>query len=278
MANLVKTALVTGASSGIGAEFSRRLDQMGYQLTLLGRSKERLETVGKLLSQTPSYLIADLSERAGRESAAAAIRARPDGFDLVVPNAGVAHPAPLAVSDAARQEETIAVNLLGNMQIIQAALPAMLRARKGDIIAVVSMGGIIALENYTAYSASKFGMRGFLWSLSGELKGTGVNVSGMYCSAVDTPMLHDEARNPYGSPLNFMGKVSTPQEVVTRALKALEKPQLEIYLPYGDSWTARMLGFFPGLLKKVQPMFISSGEKGRKKYLEKLRALETTPS
>jgi short-subunit dehydrogenase len=277
MANVTKTALVTGASSGIGAEFVRQLDAMGYQLTLLGRSQERLEAVGKPLSHSPSYLIADLSLREGRESAAAQIRAVPDGFDLVIPNAGIAHPAPLAVSSADKQENTIAVNLLGNMQIIQAALPAMLRKRKGDIIAVVSMGGIIALENYTAYSASKFGMRGFLWSLSGELKGSGVNLSGMYCSAVDTPMLNDEARNPYGSPLNFMGKVSTPQEVVTRALKALEKPKLEIYLPYGDSWTARILGFFPRLLAKLQPMFVSSGEKGRKKYLEKLRARESMP-
>ncbi len=98
----------------------------------------------------------------------------------------------------------------------------------------------------------------------------------MYCSAVDTPMLHEEARNPYGSPLNFMGKVSSPQEVVTRALKAIEKPQLEIYLPYGDSWTARILSFFPRLLMKLQPVFISSGEKGRKKYLQKLIARESS--
>ncbi len=86
MAILTKTALVTGASSGIGAEFARRLDEMGYQFTLLGRSRERLETIGRLLSQyPPKYLLANLSAREGRESAAVAIRAEADGFDLVVP-------------------------------------------------------------------------------------------------------------------------------------------------------------------------------------------------
>jgi hypothetical protein len=55
--------------------------------------------------------------------------------------------------------------------------------------------------------------------------------------------------------------------VVERALKALDKPQLEIYLPYGDSWTARILAFFPRYLEKLAPMLVSSGEKGRKKYL-----------
>jgi 2-dehydro-3-deoxy-L-rhamnonate dehydrogenase (NAD+) len=268
MAESRKTALVTGASSGIGAEFAKRLDGLGYRLTLLGRSKPRLDAIAKTLSHTPDYIIADLATEKGRKAAAGAIEA--ETFDLLIANAGVAHPAPLAVADAAKQEETVATNLLGGMRVIQAALPAMLKRRKGDIIAVVSMGGIIALENYTAYSASKFGMRGFLWALSNELKGTGVNLSGMYCSAVDTPMLREEAQNPYGSPLNFMGKVSTPQDVVTRALKALEKPQLEMYVPYGDSWTARILGFFPRYLEKLAPMLVSSGEKGRKKYLEKV--------
>ncbi len=263
-----KTALVTGASSGIGAEFVQRLDTMGYRLTLVGRSKPRLDAIAKTLSHTPDYIIADLATDKGRKAAAGAIAET--AFDLIIANAGVAHPAPLAVSDPAKQEETVNVNLLGSMRVIHAALPAMLKRRKGDIIAIVSMGGIIALENYTAYSASKFGMRGFLWALSNELKGTGVKVSGMYCSAVDTPMLREEARSPYGSPLNFMGKISTPAEVVTRALKALEKPQLEMYVPYGDSWTARILGFFPRYLEKLAPMLMSSGEKGRKKYLEKM--------
>jgi short-subunit dehydrogenase len=150
---------------------------MGYHLTLLGRSKDPLEATSKSLSAVPNYLIADLSLREGRESAAAEILAISDGFDLIIPNAGVAYPAPLAVSKPDRQEETIAVNLLGNMQIIQAALPAMLRKRRGDIIGVVSTG---------------------------------------------------------------------------------------------DSWTARILGFFPRLLAKIQPMLMASGEKGRKKYLENL--------
>lgn len=265
-----KKAFVTGAASGIGAEYCRQLDAKGYSLTLLGRDAAKLDAFAKTLSRPAKIIACDVMDHASFSSMLNEIGNEPEGFDVVIPNAGFVEPCPVSECVPEDLDRHIITNQLSHMRIIRAVLPKMLENGSGNIICTVSMGGIIALENYAAYSASKFGMRGFLWSLSQELKGTGVHVTGMYCSAVDTPMLKEEARHKYGSPLNFMGKISSTKEVVAKALTALDKPKLELYQPYGDSWTARILLFFPRFLEKLAPSLNGSGEKGRNKYLKSI--------
>ena len=264
-----KTAIITGAGGGVGGAFARQLDERGYQLTLLTRDATNVAALAGQLAHKPDIIACDFNDEKAFRAARAAISAH-DAFDLVVTNAGYVMPSPVAVIDPEEFEKHINVNLRGGMYVIQAALPKMVARGHGMILANVSMGAIIALQNYAAYSAGKFGMRGFLWALSNELKGTGVQLCGMYSSAVDTPMLRYEAQHEYGTPLNFMGRISTADEVAAHALRNLENPKLESYLPYGDSWTSRLLLFFPRYLEKVTPMFVKSGIKGRVKYLEKL--------
>jgi short-subunit dehydrogenase len=265
----VKTAIITGAGGGVGGAFARQLDAKGYHLTLLTRDETNVKNLIGQLSREPDIIACDFNDKKAFRAACAAIAAH-DAFDLVVTNAGYVMPSPVAIIDPEEFEKHINVNLLGGMFVIQAALPKMVARGQGMILANVSMGAIIALQNYAAYSAGKFGMRGFLWALSNELKGSGVQLCGMYSSAVDTPMLRYEAQHEHGTPLNFMGKISTADEVAALALKNLDKPKLESYLPYGDSWTSRLLLFFPRYLEKVTPMFVKSGINGRVKYLAKL--------
>jgi 2-dehydro-3-deoxy-L-rhamnonate dehydrogenase (NAD+) len=268
MATDTKTAIITGAAGGVGSALARRLDALGYHLTLLSRNAEKLQKLACELSRKPELIVCDFNDekafRAARETIAAH-----EAYDLVLTNAGYVMPSPLAVIDPLELDKQLNVNLRGGMFIIHAALPKMVARGQGMVLANVSMGAIIALQNYSAYSAAKFGMRGFLWALSNELKGTGVKLCGVYSSAVDTPMLRYEATHEHGTPLNFMGKIATADEVAEFALRNLEKPKLESYLPYGDSITSRILLFFPRLLEKVTPMFIKSGIKGREKYLER---------
>ncbi len=268
MAAGTKTAIITGAAGGVGSELTRRLDALGYHLTLLSRNAEKLQKLASELSHKPELIVCDFNDekafRAARETIAAH-----DAYDLVLTNAGYVMPSPLLVIDPVELDKQLNVNLRGGMFIIHAALPKMVARGRGMILANVSMGAIIALENYSAYSAGKFGMRGFLWALSNELKGTGVKLCGVYSSAVDTPMLRYESTHEHGTPLNFMGKIATADEVAEFALKNLEKPKLESYLPYVNSLTSRILLFFPRYLEKMTPMFVKSGIRGREKYLKR---------
>lgn len=113
------------------------------------------------------------------------------------------------------------------------------------MVATVSLGGIISLKDSAIYSASKFGLRGFLAGFHQEMAAHGVKVSGVYPAAVDTPMLHHEALNG-GSVLNFIDKVMTPEAVAAATLRAIDTGRLEAYVPWSASLLARFFGTFPG--------------------------------
>ncbi len=262
-------ALITGASGGFGAEFAKQLSERGYQLTLTGRNKSKLKAVAESLSAGAETLICDMADLEQLKSFCAEIEAG-EPFDLLVSSAGFVEPKPLHLSSYREIDQHIMVNQLSAMHVTRAVLPAMVARGSGKILMVSSMGGIVALENYTSYSSAKFALRGFLWSLAQEMKGKGVDITGIYPAGVDTPMLRAEARNEHCSPLNFLGKVSKIEDVIGKAMASLDKPKLEVYVPYGDSWTSRILGFFPSLLIRLGPSLNGMGKKGHKKYLEKI--------
>ena len=135
------------------------------------------------------------------------------------------------------------------------------------ILAIVSMGGIIALRGSASYSASKFGLRGFHTSIQQELHDRGVRVMGVFPSGVDTPMLRKEAEHASGSPLNFVGTVLTADQVADACMRALDSGRLETYIPYVDSLTTRLFGAMPGLIRRAEPLLAGLGEKGRERFL-----------
>ena len=144
---------------------------------------------------------------------------------------------------------------------------------RGHLLATVSMGGIVALPGSATYSAAKAGLRAFLWALHAELAGTGVKVSGIYPSGVDTAMLRHEARDG-GSMLNFLGKVFTVDEVVRAYGRALDRGTLEVYLPVSDAISSRLSSFWPATANRLIPLLERVGRKGHAKYLARLKADE----
>ena len=95
-----------------------------------------------------------------------------------------------------------------------------------------------------------------------------MSVSGIYPTAVNTPMLEGEAR--LGSALNFLSRVLTVNEVADAYERALDKPKLEIYVPYHESLSARAALWTPSLIPRLLPFFNRIGERGRAKYLKTL--------
>ena len=204
-----RTALVTGGGGAIAEQIARRLEARGYDLVLADVSRPRMEQVAGTLARPATLLDCDLSTIEGIREFAASVERDHADLDLLVNNAGYIEPGDVAELDADEIDRHAMVNLVAPMQLTRSVLQGMLARGRGDILAIVSMGGIIALRGSGSYSATKFGLRGFHTSLQQELAGTGVRVMGVFPSGVDTPMLRKEAVHASGSPLNFVGKVLT---------------------------------------------------------------------
>ncbi len=261
----MKKALITGGGGAIAAEIALRLDARGYTLILADINETNMAATAKRLTHPPVMLRADLSTTEGIAALAAFIEGEHADLALLVNNAGYVEPGDVADLAPDILDRHIAINLIAPMQLSRAAARLMRARKSGDILSIVSMGGIIALKGSAAYAASKFGLRGFQASIRSELAPDGVRVMGVFPSGVDTPMLRYEATHN-GSALNFVGKVFTAAQVADACMSALDSGRLETYIPYGDSLTSRFVGAFPWLIEKILPRFEKAGERGRAKF------------
>lgn len=259
-------ALVTGAGGGIGAAIARALDARGCRLILVDREPGLLDAVATGLTTQPEKLICDLSSRDSVEMLCAAIARDHADLDVLINNAGIGIPGAVADLDQDLLDRHLEINLRAPVRLMRAVAPLMIARGKGAMVATVSLGGIISLKDSAIYSASKFGLRGFLAGFHQEMTAHGVKVSGVYPAAVDTPMLHHEALHG-GSVLNFVDKVMTPEAVAAATLRAIDSGKLEIYVPWSASILARFFGTFPWMIKPLLPLMEKIGEKGRIKFI-----------
>jgi short-subunit dehydrogenase len=244
-----------------------RLDARGYDLVLADIDRSRMAAVAARLSRPPTLLDADLATTQGITDLAGRIARDYPDLDLLVNNAGYIAPGEVTELDPDDLDRHVSIMLLAPMHLARAAAIGMRARGGGDILGIVSMGGILALRGSAAYSASKFGLRGFHTALHQELAPHGVRVMGVFPSGVDTPMLRKEAQHPSGSPLNFVGTVHTPAQIGQACLRALDSGRLETYVPYADSLSTRILGAFPWLIRRIEPPFVALGERGRRRFL-----------
>ncbi len=260
-----KTALITGAAGGIGQCIARKLHSIGYQLMLVDINEPALLEMEKDLPGSAIHP-ANLSDSSQLESLCRDIERLTDDLALAVINAGTVTPGQLVDLSRNELDRELDVNLRSAMHLNHACARKMIAQGQGHLISTVSMGGIIALKGCATYSATKFGLRGFLTALHAELAPHGVCVSGIYPSAIDTPLLRYEACNK-GSPLNFLNEPHSVEEVAQAMIKALKTNRLEIYVPYIDSVGARLVCSFPWLLSRLYPLLAYIGERGRRKFI-----------
>lgn len=167
------TALVTGATAGLGAAFVRALAARDYDLVLVARDESRLRNTAADLAGRTEVVVADLATDAG----CALVQARlARGVDLLVNNAGLGNALPFEESELAAEENLLDVNVRAVMRLTHAALPAMLAAGDGAILNVASVAGFAPGARGASYSASKAWVITFSESLHLQVADRGVRV------------------------------------------------------------------------------------------------------
>jgi short-subunit dehydrogenase len=177
-----KTALITGASAGIGLEIARALASKLNSLVIVARRSDRLQQLaGELQSQYPSLNVAiqtaDLAEPSSVESLLRELGARDLEVDVLVNNAGLGEADLFERSAWSRISQIVQVNILALLRLTHHFLPAMISRGHGAILNIGSGAGYAAMPNAAVYTASKHFVRAFTESLRAQVAGTGVIVS-----------------------------------------------------------------------------------------------------
>lgn len=178
------TALVTGASSGIGAEFARQLSDRGHDLVLVARRADRLHALADALPGEPVVVAHDLAgDAAGLHSK---VSGQGIDVDLLVNNAGFGTYGRFAEIEEGRDAEQVRLNCEAVVILTRAFLPAMLERRSGGVIVVASTAGMQPIPYEATYAASKAFALSFTEALSEELRGSGVRAMAVNPGPVPT--------------------------------------------------------------------------------------------
>lgn len=203
-----KTALVTGASGGIGGAIAEALAEQGAQLVLTGRRREALEGLARQLPGTARVLVADLSSSEG----IAALVSEVGPLDILVNNAGLTRDNLALRMKAEEWQSVLDVNLTATFRLIQAVLKGMMKQRYGRIINITSIVGVTGNPGQANYAASKAGMIGMTKSLAAEVASRGITLNCVAPGFIKTAMTdalsdsqQDALRNAI--PMQRMGSV-----------------------------------------------------------------------
>jgi uncharacterized protein len=181
-------ALVTGASSGIGAEFARRIAGRGHDVTLVARRADRLEQLAEDIRGRHGVgvevVTADLETARGRSTVSRMLKSRPAW--ILVNNAGFGTRGRISDLDAAREHAEVQLNVVAVHELSLAAIPGLIRARTGGIINVASTAAFQPLPYMATYAATKTFVLNFTEALAEELRGTGARAMALCPGPVRT--------------------------------------------------------------------------------------------
>jgi uncharacterized protein len=239
-----RVAVVTGASSGIGAEIARRLAARGDRCILLARRAERLEALAEEIGGEPEPC--DVSDREVVEAVAERILERYPRIHVLVNNAGVPGRTAFGDGDPELIERAIGINYLGSVWCLRAFLPGLRAAAPSDVVNIVSVAGVVAWPPSGPYSASKHAQLAFSRAIAAELRADGIRVHTVKPGFAETE----------GFPQSWLPRpvqrlVIGPEDVAAHVLRSIDEGRGETTVPWYYGPAGPLQALMPNLLTHV---------------------------
>lgn len=245
---MAQTALITGASSGIGECFARTLAQSGYGLILVARSEDKLQALAAdLRSQhglPVTVILSDLTKATAVADLAAAVQAQGLTVDFLINNAGFGSAGAFAKASAERDAQMIALNVQALVALCHVFLPAMQQREHGAILNVASTAAFQPLPGLAIYAATKAFVLSFTEALWAEARRKGVTVTALCPGPVDTPFFEATGTPTLRSKVpNVM--MMSPQAVVDAALAGIKSGKPVVVPGLSNKATSVLPRFMP---------------------------------
>ncbi|MEU2042110.1 SDR family oxidoreductase [Nocardia niwae] len=225
-----RVAVVTGASSGIGAATARRLADEGAKVALLGRRKDRIEELAAEIGADALAVVADVGDQLSLRDAAATVRAAFGRVDLVVANAGVMLAAPFESALTDEWDQMVGTNITGLLYTGRAFIDDLLAAADGgkaDLVLVGSIGGHTVFANYAVYTATKAAVAHLTRNLRAEFGPRGVRVKNIEPGFVGTELgagMQDEQQRAGLEQWRTAIEILTPGDIADAIAYAVAVP------------------------------------------------------
>jgi short-subunit dehydrogenase len=232
-------ALVTGASSGIGAAYARALRARGERVVLVARRADRLESLARELGGEPHAIVVplDLAATGAAETLRRDLDSRGVAVDVLVSCAGLGHTAAFETQPPEAIRAMLDVNVRAVVELARAFLPGMRSRGRGWIVNVASNAAFQPVPYLTVYAATKAFVLSFSEGLAEELRGTGVRVQAL-CPGITATEFLEVAEAHEGLPVTRL-PMMTADEVVRASLKGLDRGRVRVVA----GWPNRVLGF-----------------------------------
>ena len=236
-----RIAVVTGASSGIGAEIARLLARRGWRCVLLARREDRLQALASEIGG--EYEVCDITDREAVERVAVRILERHSSVHLLVNNAGI--PARTNFLDG-DPEAVMRTNYLGGIWCLRAFLPGLEAAAPSHVVNVVSIAGAVAFPPSGPYSASKHAQLAFSRATAAQLRGRGIRVHTVKPGFVET-----EGFPQKWLPRPLRRLVIGPEKIAEHVVTSVERGRGETTVPRYYAVASVVQALFPNLLARV---------------------------
>jgi short-subunit dehydrogenase len=246
-----KNILITGAAGGIGTALSQQLNAAGANLALHGLTQEELQTLLETLTPRDNKIETIVLDLLGNDvgpQLVAQARNILQGLDMVINLAGMQTFKALDDLTAAQIDMQIALNLTVPIHINQAAAAIFMQQHSGTIVNIGSTFGSIGFAQFSVYSASKFGLRGFTEALRREMQGRGVDVVYIAPRATQTAL---NSSAMYEMAEKTKMNIDTPAYVAAQIIWAIEKQKKNTCIGFPEKFFCKVNALFPSLVDKA---------------------------
>lgn len=264
-------ALVTGGSSGLGLATAELAARRGAHVTLIARDESRLAAAQARVeaahiddSQKVRTLAVDVGEREPLMAAIAEAEADLGPVDWLFACAGFCTPGRFVELPLSSFEEHVRVNLLGVIHATRAVVPGMIERGRGHVALVSSMGGLVGVYGYSAYSAAKFGVTGFAEVLRCELKPHDIGVTLLVPPNIDTPGYEREiaVEPPETKAINGIAKTRSPEEIARLFVRGVERRHFLVLPGFSNKVLYRLEGLWPEVFFALFDSKVAGARKG----------------